>query len=335
MSHIELPHLSTQNIFFVSDRPPRTCLQTRPANPPSSSILHPLSASPSILSSKPSRPTLRTRTSHPSTAPSAPMNYTSTQQSAIQQLIAFTSCSERQAVKSLKKCSWDVAVAADSYFNGGSGSSSGAGGAKAPDAAALHKIFDDFRGPADPADTIGINGTMAYLEALGVGLEEPTVLVLAEALRAPTMGEFERGAFVAGWQALRIDSLERMRSHIPVLRTEYAADEAQFKKVYMFAYGFALSSPAQKSLPLDVAVEYWRLLLRGRFDDHLDAWITFLETRYRKSIARDTWRCMYEFVLLAKKDGTLGGYDVNGAWPSILDDFVNYYRSENGMDTTG
>jgi DCN1-like protein 1/2 len=56
--------------------------------------------------------------------------------------------------------------------------------------------------PQDAPDTIGINGSIRFLQSIDVGLEEPTVLVIAERLKAPTMGEFSREGFVAGWQSL-------------------------------------------------------------------------------------------------------------------------------------
>lgn len=54
----------------------------------------------------------------------------------------------------------------------------------------------------DPQDTMGVNGSMRFLQAIGVDLAEPTVLAIAEALNAPTMGEFSREGFVAGWARL-------------------------------------------------------------------------------------------------------------------------------------
>jgi len=43
---------------------------------------------------------------------------------------------------------------------------------------------------------------MRFLQAIDVGLEEPTVMLVAELLKAPTMGEFSREGFVAGWLSL-------------------------------------------------------------------------------------------------------------------------------------
>lgn len=142
-----------------------------------------------------------------------------------------------------------------------------------------------------------------------------------------------------------------MRARVPDLRSSFSHDEALFKKVYLFTYNFA-RTPNQKSLPLESATEYWKLLFAKRFKTHMNNWINFLETEYKRSIAKDTWNCMYDFVQLADSDPTLASYDTDGmlfhpfvsffhfglfwaygwlgAWPSILDDFVGYVRRKQG-----
>jgi DCN1-like protein 1/2 len=106
-----------------------------------------------------------------------------------------------------------------------------------------------------------------------------------------------------------------MRSKVPALRQSLLTDEATFKRVYMFTFAFA-RTPGQKSLPLEAAAEYWKLLLGKRFETQLPAWIEFLETEYKKAISKDTWNCMYDFVQLAQKDPELQSYDVDGEFPA-------------------
>lgn len=107
------------------------------------------------------------------------------------------------------------------------------------------------------------------------------------------------------------DTLDKMRARVPDLRSSFSHDEALFKKVYLFTYNFA-RTPNQKSLPLESATEYWRLLFAKRFKTHMNNWINFLETEYKRSIAKDTWNCMYDFVQLADSDPTLASYDTDG-----------------------
>lgn len=109
------------------------------------------------------------------------------------------------------------------------------------------------------------------------------------------------------------DTLDKMRARVPDLRFAFTHDEALFKKVYLFTYNFA-RSPNQKSLPLESATEYWKLLFAKRFKTHMGNWIDFLETEYKRSIAKDTWNCMYDFVQLADGDPTLVSYDTDGTY---------------------
>lgn len=104
-----------------------------------------------------------------------------------------------------------------------------------------------------------------------------------------------------------------MRNLVPGFRQSFEQDDAFFKKVYLYTFQCA-RTPPQKSLQLDVASAYWSLLLAGRFDEHLPSWLEFIEKEYKKAISKDMWNCMYDFVQLAKKDSTLGNYDVNGKW---------------------
>lgn len=201
---------------------------------------------------------------------------------------------------------------------------------------------------SDPLNTINVNGAMRYLQDIDIGLEEPTILVIAELLQAPTMGEFAREGFVDGWKTSgyplylylylylyptptptsptgnffnhftpltprSCDTLDKMRARVPDLRFAFSHDEALFKKVYLFTYNFA-RSPNQKSLPLESAAEYWKLLFAKRFKTHMGNWIDFLETEYKRSIAKDTWNCMYDFVQLADGDPTLASYDTDGTY---------------------
>jgi len=112
-------------------------------------------------------------------------------------------------------------------------------------------------------------------------------------------------------------TLDQMRTRVPALRSSLSADEDVFKRVYMYTFALARSQ-GQKSLPLEAAAEYWKLLLNKRFEAQLPIWIEFLEKEYRKAISKDTWNCMYDFVQLARKDPELKTYDVDGLFCSVI-----------------
>ena len=59
-------------------------------------------------------------------------------------------------------------------------------------------------------------------------------------------------------------------------------DGARFKDFYQFTFNFA-KNPNQKSLDLEDAIAYWRMILADRFK-YLDLWIKFLTVNILNSI---------------------------------------------------
>lgn len=112
-----------------------------------------------------------------------------------------------------------------------------------------------------------------------------------------------------------------------------------FKKVYKQTFLMA-RQPGQKVLPLDVALEYWRLLFTAPSQSWhtpqtpwLDWWIEYLETKWKKSISKDMWDQTGSFMLKSLEDEGMGWWSEDGAWPSILDEFVGFVREKRGVES--
>lgn len=91
-----------------------------------------------------------------------------------------------------------------------------------------------------------VEGVLDYCAALNVDPEDKVMLVVCYHVQAPRIGEISRKGFMEGWTKLRCDSIESMRSAIPILRQQLLDDET-FRKVYSYTFNFGRQE-GQKSL---------------------------------------------------------------------------------------
>lgn len=128
------------------------------------------------------------------------------------------------------------------------------------------------------------------------------------------------------------DTIPRQQSVIAGFRQKLISTPDFFKKVYKYTFKLALT-PGQRSLPLDTAIDYWRLLLSPPSSawsspqiPWLDWWITYLEERWRKGVNKDMWEQTAVFMTKSLEDPTMSWWSEDGAWPGVLDDFVIFVK---------
>ncbi|KAF2706080.1 defective in cullin neddylation protein 1 [Pleomassaria siparia CBS 279.74] len=219
-----------------------------------------------------------------------------------------------------------------SFFSG-NGSASISSGTKA----SLNKVFDKYRDDvANSPDAIGVNGTMSYLEDIGVDTEGLDCLAVFEVLQAPAMGEMTREGFVDGWINLNCDTLDKQKAYVNMLKDTLPTSNDTFAKVYKHTFQLAKSG-GQKAVPLETATAYWELL----FDSPLSAvkwnsrstpwstwWIEFLNSSWKKSVNKDMWNETLKFAQLTLKDEAMSFWSEESSWPSVIDEFVEYVKIE-------
>ncbi|KAK3127790.1 hypothetical protein QOZ80_7AG0578470 [Eleusine coracana subsp. coracana] len=133
-----------------------------------------------------------------------------------------------------------------------------------------------------------------------------------------------------------IDGIEGMRDAIfadipklmPFIDLE---DVSLFNYFYDFVF-FICRENGQKSITIQKAVTAWRIVLNGRFR-LLDRWCNFVDKYQRHNISEDTWQQLLAFSRCVNED--LEGYDPRGAWPVLIDDFVEHmHRIYHSSDSS-
>lgn len=206
----------------------------------------------------------------------------------------------------------------------------------------MAKLFERYRDPGnDEKDTIGIDGTMAYLTELGVDLENASSLIPLEIAQAPALGEMTKEEFINGWKAVgettAVDTVAKQKSYVANQAAILSLDFNLFKRVYKHTF-ICSKEKGQKALPLENAIVYWQLLFSPpgmkwvtASTNWLDLWLEFLQKKWTKSVNKDMWNQTFEFFQKSMHDESLSFWSEDGAWPSVIDDFVAYVKEKRGL----
>ncbi|EAN78305.1 Cullin binding, putative [Trypanosoma equiperdum] len=125
-----------------------------------------------------------------------------------------------------------------------------------------------------------------------------------------------------------------LRNHVETLDGALRGDVTKFRHFYRFIYKWVQSpltmerNMGQVGMSIETAVELWRMLFpHYREFKRLDDWITFCMSKKlfpHGIISRDLWEQLLEFTFVTD----YSKYDVSDAWPSAMDDFVEYVKSK-------
>ncbi|XP_052761986.1 DCN1-like protein 3 [Mya arenaria] len=182
-------------------------------------------------------------------------------------------------------------------------------------------LFDTYKDPK--CDCILAEGVEKFCDDLEVRPDEFIVLVLAWKLNAETMCVFTREQFISGCQSMRVDSIKGIQAKFSDLIAEIQ-NKQSFKEMYKWTYRFGLEQEAgQRTLPVEMAISLWKLVFSQQEPAILPRWLNFLQKHQNiRGVSRDTWDMFLNFVEQVSDD--LSSYDDTEAWPSLLDDFVEY-----------
>lgn len=186
--------------------------------------------------------------------------------------------------------------------------------------------FKEYSTPSSP-ETIGPEGIESLCLDLGVEPENIALLVLAWKMGAKQMGYFTLSEWLHGLTELQCDSIGKLQNKLQYLRS-LLQDSASFKSIYRYAFDFARDKD-QRSLDIETAKAMLGLLLGGQWS-LLAKFSLFLDQSRYRVVNKDQWCNVLEFSRAVDPD--LKNYDVDGAWPVLLDEFVEWLKSNASGD---
>ena len=190
--------------------------------------------------------------------------------------------------------------------------------------------------PADPAPPMGYTGHVnlqdmlrdllaafyqAYLEDATEPRRRRMAALLQQADRHGLLGPC---------------AVEGLATLFSSLTREFAVDPQRFAAFYHFFF-FVARDRGHRNLADATAVEGWRFLLGGGRFALLEPWCAFVRERREggKGVSEDTWCQVLDFAHSCNDvsrggGGCLDAYDPHGAWPVLVDEFVDHVRRGKG-----
>ncbi|KAF8130175.1 defective in Cullin neddylation protein 1 [Boletus edulis] len=242
-------------------------------------------------------------------------------------------------------------AAIDAYFQDSGSRRSGSGASTSK----LITLFEKYKDP--DGDIISTQGTVQFFTELGFKQDEeamdgpddtPKLLSLAYELQSPRLGEWTRKGWTDGWKSIGCDTIDGMKTALTCLEAKLGTDPSYFRTVYTYTFNFARSE-GQRSLVKDTALEYWKSLLhfgvgkealrympaddaedvdmdqgQGWTREHTEMWLEYMRARDDVAVSKDTWQMLPDFI--RSFDGDFNKHDDQAAWPTIIDQFVEWAK---------
>ena len=243
-------------------------------------------------------------------------------------------CSDKVAVEVLSAHAYNLDRALDHFFSHraqfpSSGSSTSSPSSKA-DPSKLNRLFDQYADPQEK-DVMAGEQLARFFTDLGIDPSSSLTLTYAYTLRCRSFGEIHRAELVPHYTALGLDSIERIKAHSATAVAAVVKDEAQMKAFYRWLFDFVKEEGERKTIDADAAVEMWGLVLQRW--SLCAQWLTFVvEVVKLKVVSQDLWMQLYDFSREVGED--LSKYDAEGAWPVIIDDFVESVKVPHSHSQT-
>lgn len=205
-----------------------------------------------------------------------------------------------------------------------------------PSRTKISQVFDGYRDDPENEDEIGFEGATKLLGDLQIEIEDVGALVLFTMVKSPQLGKITREGFIDAFAEVNADNTAKMRNAVLAYRSKLRTSDSRYKTVYNHTFTLFLEGGNKKGIDLEQAIDLWKMLFgeaaaepwNTKGTPWLDWYTEFLSTHWKKAINKDLWRQTLAFATATQKDPTLSFWTEDSSWPSVIDEFVEWVKSE-------
>lgn len=188
-------------------------------------------------------------------------------------------------------------------------------------------VVSQFTGLSGGGEVMNITHLPALADSLQISADDVVMYILPWKLAAKVPLQISLAEWTDGLRAMRIDSIDKLRQGLPNLRSEIRTANG-FKMFYYFVFDWIRETETAKFVSNEAACDVWELIFPagGKSFPLLSKWVEFIRNVYKKNISKDLWRQTHDF---AQVTGDLSKYDSNAAWPTAMDEFVEWMKENS------
>ncbi|GBE82679.1 hypothetical protein SCP_0410640 [Sparassis crispa] len=225
-------------------------------------------------------------------------------------------------------------------------------------------LFSSYTDP-DDLNVIGPEGFERLCSDMDISLEGALPLVLAWQMNASEMAKISKDEWQTGMEELQIACLEYLALALhdvedmlllnkpplkhpavtpartkkktvpsePYNRVRYWKYAADTNKAFseLYSYCFNLAKPAgARNIDMETASAFWSVLVVPQYPVMKEMLEFINDKGTYKGVNKDLWSMILEFCRTIQPD--LSNYDADGAWPTMIDNFVEWKTSRSKVD---
>ena len=193
------------------------------------------------------------------------------------------------------------------------------------DVEGCESLFNSFADVEDP-DIISMDGIQHIGEQLDIDpSSDVKILVICWKLGAVSKpGCITRTEFLKAMESMNFNSISAIKDALPTFDPGFLEDR-EFREFFRFVFQFSREG-THKTIEKEMASGLLSLVLDLNRAPHLNQFIEFLGNCSHTRITLDQWDSFLQFN--SAYDVSLSNYDEDGAWPILLDEYVEWRKRE-------